>query len=97
MMKPIHKNLKKKGISPVIASIILIAVTIAIGVAIAGFVFGIFGTYSAAPNVSVTSSYLRATNGNLTIGLRNTGTGTVTGIFTYAVVDAGLPGEIGPA
>ena len=25
------------------------------------------------------------------------GTGTVTGIFTYAVVDAGLPGEIGPA
>ena len=25
------------------------------------------------------------------------GTGTVTGIFTYAIVDAGLPGEIGPA
>jgi hypothetical protein len=25
------------------------------------------------------------------------GTGTVTAIFTYAVVDAGLPGEIGPA
>jgi hypothetical protein len=25
------------------------------------------------------------------------GTGTVTGIFTYAVVDAGQPGEIGPA
>ena len=25
------------------------------------------------------------------------GTGTVTGVFTYAVVDAGQPGEIGPA
>jgi flagellin-like protein len=82
MMKPIRRNLKKKGISPVIASIILIAVTIAIGVAIAGFVFGIFGTYSAAPNVSITSSRLFA---NATVGvddtlrvtLKNTGTGNV--------------------
>jgi flagellin-like protein len=47
---------QKKGISPIFASILLIAVTIAIGVAIAGFVFGIFATYSAAPMPTNTST-----------------------------------------
>lgn len=34
-----------KGINPIFASLILIACTIAVGVAIAGLVFGIFETY----------------------------------------------------
>ncbi|MCP8321756.1 MAG: hypothetical protein H3Z52_12595, partial [archaeon] len=43
---------KKKGISPVIASIILIAITIAVAIAVAGWVFGLFGTYGSAGGVS---------------------------------------------
>ncbi|MCP8307306.1 MAG: hypothetical protein H3Z54_01225 [archaeon] len=52
---------KKKGISPVIASIILIAITIAVAIAVAGWVFGLFGTYGSAGGVSVI-------NPTLTIG-----------------------------
>ena len=66
----------EKAISPVIASIILIAVTIAIGVAIAGFTFGLFGAYSQTPTLRVESSQL-FTNGTLAIEARNVGPGKI--------------------
>ncbi|MGQ9719253.1 MAG: archaellin/type IV pilin N-terminal domain-containing protein [Nitrososphaerales archaeon] len=54
------KRLKKKGISPVIASIILIAITIAIAIAVAGWVFGLFGTYGTGGGVSIAITNLEA-------------------------------------
>ncbi|MEM0321963.1 MAG: archaellin/type IV pilin N-terminal domain-containing protein, partial [Thermoprotei archaeon] len=36
----------RRAISPVIATIILIAITIVIAIAVAGWVFGLFGSYS---------------------------------------------------
>ena len=71
-MQNLRKNLRKRGISPVIASIILIAVTIAIGVAIAGFTFGIFGTYSTAGGIhAIQPTTLDASDASFTTILRN--------------------------
>ena len=44
----IKKNKAKKGISPVIATVILVAVAVVIAAALAGFSSSLFGTYSSA-------------------------------------------------
>ncbi|HXX72938.1 MAG TPA: archaellin/type IV pilin N-terminal domain-containing protein, partial [Candidatus Acidoferrales bacterium] len=48
---------KRKAISPVLATVILIAITLIAAIAIAGFVFGLFGTFTSTAQVqaSVTS------------------------------------------
>src|ERR1700739_2140754 len=50
----------RKAISPIIATVLIIAVTLIAAVAIGGFVFGIFGTASQTAQVSVTTVTLRA-------------------------------------
>jgi flagellin-like protein len=49
------KNRTKKGISPVIATVILVAVAVVIAAALAGFASSLFGTYSSA-GAAVTAS-----------------------------------------
>ena len=46
---------KRTAISPIIATVLIIAVTLIAAVAIAGFVFGVFGSASSTANVGVTS------------------------------------------
>jgi flagellin-like protein len=46
---------QKKAISPIIATVLIIAVTLIAAVAIGGFVFGIFGSASATANIQVTT------------------------------------------
>ncbi|MCL4436608.1 MAG: hypothetical protein M1503_09045 [Thaumarchaeota archaeon] len=48
-----QKYTKRKGISPVLATIILLAVTVAVGVGVASYVFGLFGTYSESAAIKV--------------------------------------------
>lgn len=43
---------KRKAISPVLATVILIAITLIAAIAIAGFVFGLFGSFTSSANVS---------------------------------------------
>jgi flagellin-like protein len=43
----------RRGISEVLATVILIAITLVAGVAIAGFAFGLFGTLGSSANISV--------------------------------------------
>ncbi len=43
----------KKGISPIIATVILIAVTIAIGIAIAGWLMGLWGGMGGAESLKI--------------------------------------------
>ncbi len=50
----------KKAITPVLATIILIAITLIAGVAIGGFVFGLFGTLGSAPQVTAVTNSLAA-------------------------------------
>jgi flagellin-like protein len=47
---------QRKAISPIIATVLIIAVTLIAAVAIGGFVFGIFGSASATANVQVTGA-----------------------------------------
>jgi flagellin-like protein len=52
----VEKFRKKKAISPILATVILIAITLIAAVAIAGFVFGLFGSFTASARVSVISA-----------------------------------------
>ena len=52
----------RHGISPVLATVILIAITLVAAIAIAGFVFGLFGSFTSAPQVSAQGN-LYADNG----------------------------------
>ena len=61
----IEKNGKRKAISPILATVILIAITLIAAIAIAGFVFGLFGSFTASARVSVISA-------NCAIGATNT-------------------------
>lgn len=49
---------RRKGLSPVIASVILIAVTVAIAVAAGGYFFGLFGTQTSKASVSIKNAQL---------------------------------------
>ena len=42
----------RKAISPVLATVILIAITLIAAIAIAGFVFGLFGSFTSSAQVS---------------------------------------------
>jgi flagellin-like protein len=51
---------QRAAVSPIIATVLIIAVTLIAGMAIVGYVFGIFGSSSSTPEVSVTSANLAA-------------------------------------
>ncbi len=62
MKIPYGKNGQRKAISPIIATVLIIAVTLIASVAIGGFVFGIFGSSSQSAQISVTNTSLAAAN-----------------------------------
>jgi len=78
---------RRKAISPVLATVILIAITLIAAIAIAGFVFGLFGSFTSSAQVSaqVTSctaynappTLNHANNNQCTVVLTNTGTSNV--------------------
>jgi len=49
-------NRKRKAISPVLATVILIAITLIAAIAVAGFVFGLFGSFTSSARVQVSMS-----------------------------------------
>jgi len=60
------KTIRRRAISPVLATVILIAITLIAAIAIAGFVFGLFGTFTSTARISanvVTCSHNLATVG----------------------------------
>src|SRR5579875_584375 len=72
---------EKRGISPVIATIILIAI------AVAGWVFGLFGSYSRTQPVTIIASASSCTTSGCSIKLSNQGGSAVT------VVSASINGQ----
>jgi len=48
----INSTKHRKAISPVLATVILIAITLIAAIAIAGFVFGLFGSFTSSAQVS---------------------------------------------
>jgi len=54
----INSARRRKGISPVLATVILIAITLIAAIAIAGFVFGLFGSFTSSARVEVSYASL---------------------------------------
>jgi len=54
----INSARRRKAISPVLATVILIAITLIAAIAIAGFVFGLFGSFTSSARVQVVSANL---------------------------------------
>jgi flagellin-like protein len=75
----------KKALSPVIATVILISVTIVVAVAVAYWMGSIAGGYTSFEQIELPSIYGKAVTGgwNVTIELRNTGSAdaTITNLF----------------
>jgi flagellin-like protein len=68
---------KRKAISPVLATVILIAITLIAAIAIAGFVFGLFGSFTSSAQVSASVTSCVKTTGVCTLTLTNSGTSNV--------------------
>ncbi|MDG7016086.1 MAG: type IV pilin [Nitrososphaerota archaeon] len=79
---------QRKGVSPIIATLLLIAITVAAGVIVYVFVTGLSGTLTKSGGNQVTEqvsldSYNFQSTNFLTMYLRNTGTGSVTVSAVY--------------
>jgi len=58
-----QRGTKRKAISPVLATVILIAITLIAAIAIAGFVFGLFGTFTSTARIAATTVTCNHTGG----------------------------------
>ena len=68
-----HTRRKKAGISPVVATVILVAVAVVIAAALAGFAGSLFGSYSNGPQVKVKSMEIDGAAITGTVTLSNAG------------------------
>ena len=68
---------KRKGISPVIATVILIAVAVAIAIAVAFWAAGLTGSFTRFEKLEVTNAYASASN-TIILSLKNTGSSDAT-------------------
>ncbi|MDA4123924.1 MAG: type IV pilin [Thaumarchaeota archaeon] len=74
-MKIVNSRKNRKAISPVLATVILIAITLIAAIAIAGFVFGLFGSFTSSAQVSAqVVGCTTTTLSSCTINLLNSGT-----------------------
>jgi flagellin-like protein len=98
-------KMRRNAISPVLATVILIAITLIAAIAIAGFVFGLFGTFTSGPTLELAASACSATAGNAVVfgtptadpngcvlALTNTGgsSASVTGCTLYGATGAAV-------
>ena len=70
------RRLNNKGISPVIATVILVAVAIAIAIAVAFWMTGIIGLFTRFEKIEITYIYATKTDSQWTINLKVKNTGT---------------------
>jgi len=85
-----------RGISPVIATIIILAVTVAIAIAVVGWITGLWGGLAGGTEQLkiYPDSYINATNTTLLLHVRNEG-GDIT-IDSIEIVGLGLATGISP-
>jgi flagellin-like protein len=68
----------KKALSPVVASIILIAVTVAVSIAVAAWMGALTFTFTATEQVQITNIEFGGAGANIAVTVNNTGTSPVT-------------------
>jgi flagellin-like protein len=100
--KKLRKNKGCRAVSPVIATVILVAIAITIAIAVAYWMSGISGTYTRFEQIelqnALCTSHNTPSDWNVTMTLKNTGTVDVTllslfindvEVDTYGVADTG--------
>ncbi len=75
-MKIVQSGKKRKAISPVLATVILIAITLIAAIAVAGFVFGLFGTFTSTATVTASVTSCNHSTKVCLVRLYNSGSGT---------------------
>jgi flagellin-like protein len=78
MKRKMNKR-SRKALSPVVASIILIAVTVAVSIAVAAWMGALTFSFTATEQVNITNmTFQTGTPGSIQIVVNNTGTSAVT-------------------
>jgi len=105
-MKATNKLRKRNAISPVIATVILVAVAITVAVGVSYWMSGIAGQYTAFEKVEIQTGYSTFTTGTpsywtITLSIKNSGSAaaTITHVFVNDVLieygsDVGTAGTI---
>jgi flagellin-like protein len=86
----------RKALSPVVASIILIAVTVAVSIAVAAWMGALTFNFMATEQIKITNVTYPNAN-NMTVTMLNTGTNTVTITEIHVNNGANLISTITPA
>jgi len=81
----------KKALSPVVAAIILIAVTVAVSIAVAAWMGSLTFTFMATEEIKITSVKFISTN-QLNVTVMNTGTSDVAIVADVTVSGLGVTG-----
>jgi len=79
-----------KAISPILATVILIAVTLVIAIGVIGWIMGIWGTFGATETIQVFPDS-SISGDTLTLHIKNTGTASA---VIYKIEVVGLPPSI---
>jgi len=79
------RNTRKKGVSPVIATVILVAIAIVVSIAAAFWMTGLLGSFTSYERVQITASYATRSGNTYTVCVNMTNIGaanvTVTAIL----------------
>jgi flagellin-like protein len=96
-LRKIRKN--SKALSPVVASIILIAVTVAVSIAVAAWMGALTVGFMSTEEVKITSMTFDTTANTITVKISNTGTAaaTINEVWVNNAVQTGLTWASGEA
>lgn len=77
----------RSGISPVLATVIIIAVTLVIAIGVIGWIMGIWGSFGTTESLQILPDSKLYSNGTIKIHVKNTGSATaiVTGAEVVGV------------
>jgi flagellin-like protein len=87
----------RRGISPVIATVIIVAVAIAISIAVAGWLMGLWGTFGTTEQLTImpdTTLNATASPATLTLHVKNTGSKSAV-VIKIEVVGVGTASQNG--
>jgi len=78
MMKALQDGRRRKAVSPILATLILVAITLILGLIVAGLVFGLFGSFTSVATVAAQEATCMSATGVCDVTLINTGASSVT-------------------
>jgi flagellin-like protein len=81
------KNTKKKGVSPVIATVILVAIAIVISIAAAFWMTGLLTSFTAYEKLTISAAISKVSGNNYNVTIIITNDGTLTATVAKILID----------